>query len=259
MRFCLLTSFILPSCWPDHVADWKRETTQLVANWKRETRQLVFLRLLSACSHVPCHEPEQPHPATASRPHDNFSQTLPARCPTSKEIVVQGKYWNVGSFGDPVSAAMCYDREAARAHGAAAILNFPTSAGMVGQPPLLPGNGEFSEEEPSALAAGSSPAGNAHGSPVPYFGPKVRVTLTHQVVYMSSVEHAPWYIISMSCVALGSSCTWFYSGRMGPLQNIDDEIIRTSLLPERECYFRTGISLGYLACLGGGGFPRAGV
>jgi hypothetical protein len=101
------------------------------------------------------------------------------------QIVVQGKQRYLGSFADPVTAAICYDREATRAHGAAAVLNFPpgcksytTSAGTVGQPAVLLGNGQVGEEEPSALPPGSPPAGNADGNQVPYYGPKVRVTST---------------------------------------------------------------------------------
>ncbi len=122
-------------------------------------------------SHVPCHETQQPHLATSNTQHlfTNVACTSP-----NMQMVVQGTQCHLGSFGDPVSAAMCYDREAARAHGAAAVLNFPSSAGTVGQPLLLPGNGESGEEEPSAFPAGSPPAGNADGNPVPYRGPSVR-------------------------------------------------------------------------------------
>jgi hypothetical protein len=102
---------------------------------------------------------------------------------TDMKVNVQGNRWYLGVFADPVSAAICYDKEAIRAYGAHAALNFPsgcnswpTSAGMVGQPPLLPGNGEFGEGEPSSLPAGSPPARAAGGNPVSYSGPKVRVT-----------------------------------------------------------------------------------
>jgi hypothetical protein len=37
----------------------------------------------------------------------------------------QGKVCYLGSFSVPVSAAICYDEEATKLHGADAILNFP--------------------------------------------------------------------------------------------------------------------------------------
>jgi hypothetical protein len=105
---------------------------------------------------------------------------------SNMQVVVQGKQWGLGRFADPVSAAICYDREATRAFGAAAILNFPpgsnsrlSSALAAGQPAVVPGNGESGEEAPSALPPGLPLAGNGDGNKVPYSGPKVRATSTY--------------------------------------------------------------------------------
>ncbi len=98
------------------------------------------------------------------------SQMLLVQC-LNMQMVVQGTPCHLGYFADPVSAAMCYDREAARAHGAAAVLNFPPSAGTVGQPPVLEESGE---DEPSALPRGLQPAGKANGNTVLYSGSEVR-------------------------------------------------------------------------------------
>jgi hypothetical protein len=141
------------------------------------------------------------------------------------QIVVQGKQWNLGTFADPVSAAICYDREATKAYGAAAVLNLPPgcnsrpmSAGTVGQPPLLPGDGDFREKEPLALPPGSlppgsPPAGRADGNPVPYSGPlEVRLSsspssFVHVLRRVCTTDTASACYVSMF-EALGTSCAW---------------------------------------------------
>jgi hypothetical protein len=53
-----------------------------------------------------------------------FEACLPCYCFISWPYV-QGHQFHLGLFPDPVSAAICYDREAAKAFGADGFLNFP--------------------------------------------------------------------------------------------------------------------------------------
>jgi hypothetical protein len=83
---------------------------------------------------------------------------------------VQGKHHHLGTFLDPVSAAICYDREATKKLGPNADLNFPlhricspTSTGAAGQPAVVTNGGLRDEGGPAAN--GSLPAGSAGGNP----------------------------------------------------------------------------------------------
>jgi hypothetical protein len=79
-----------------------------------------------------------------------------------------GKRFFLGPFSDPVSAAKRYDREAARAFGPRAHLNFPAegntspSAGKESQPPVLSAC-EVSAQEQRPTPA-SLPAGPGEGT-----------------------------------------------------------------------------------------------
>lgn len=85
--------------------------------------------------------------------------------------VLQGKQHYLGIFPDPVTAAICYDRAASRAHGTAAVLNFPPGrkpgpnpTGGV-QSPVLQGAGRPGQEGTATNA--SLPAGTPTGKAKP--------------------------------------------------------------------------------------------
>jgi hypothetical protein len=91
---------------------------------------------------------------------------------------LQGKRWNLGTFPDAITAALCYDREATRVHGANARLNFPpgcspgpTTTAAHSQSPMLPAVGGPGRTGPEPNT--SLPVGNAEGSPVTNTGPVV--------------------------------------------------------------------------------------
>jgi hypothetical protein len=93
---------------------------------------------------------------------------------------VQGKQHQLGMFADPVTAAVWYDREALKAYGIDAILNFPcgsfaslTSTGAACHLPVSPA-GEECQEGPATN--GLVPAGNAEGSSLPFPRPPVSLT-----------------------------------------------------------------------------------
>jgi hypothetical protein len=77
----------------------------------------------------------------------------------------QGQISYLGSFSDPIKAAMRYDREAAKLQGAAAVLNFPPGTMLTPiltvvqtQPPVLPDGIACGQK--GAATDGSPPAGN---------------------------------------------------------------------------------------------------
>lgn len=85
--------------------------------------------------------------------------------------VLQGKQYHLGTFPDPVTAAICYDREARRVHGTAAVLNFPpgckpgpTPTGR-GQSPVLQAASRPGQE--GAATNASPPVGTPKGKAAP--------------------------------------------------------------------------------------------
>jgi hypothetical protein len=89
----------------------------------------------------------------------------------------QGKMRYLGTFRDPVAAALRYDEEAIEQYGGGAILNFPHRA----SPPVVPVLGGHCEEP--STSAGLLPAGIPEGTHPPVAGslqaddggPKVRL------------------------------------------------------------------------------------
>ncbi len=84
----------------------------------------------------------------------------------------QGKERHLGSFMDPVLAAIRYDAEATKVHGAGAILNFPsgsqpslTSSGAVCKSPLVPAGG-CGQEQPTSTGPLTDGKGQATPGPV---------------------------------------------------------------------------------------------
>jgi hypothetical protein len=87
----------------------------------------------------------------------------------------QGKACYLGSFADPVSAAIQYDRVAAKARGPKAVLNFPPGCkpspvpvGPHNRSPVLPDIKGGSQAVPTLM-----PAGSGKGDRVPDAGRKV--------------------------------------------------------------------------------------
>jgi hypothetical protein len=69
----------------------------------------------------------------------------------------QGNYRYIGTFSDPITAAIRYDEEAIKGYGADALLNFPpgcnpntTSTCVDAQSPVLPGGGACGPEGTAA-------------------------------------------------------------------------------------------------------------
>jgi hypothetical protein len=107
---------------------------------------------------------------------------------------------------------MCYDREASKAFGADAVLNFPPGCNPntpttheQSQTPVLPAGGGHGHDGPAPN--GLVPAGSADGNPVPYSGPEVRPIhcLAEKPLLDVVVHHIlkPWGV-----------CPWYLSPRL---------------------------------------------
>jgi hypothetical protein len=113
------------------------------------------------------------HPTYARPPPPPFVVAGPLRQPHAVDISgpscggycwlhgVQGKSCTLGSFTNPIDAAKCYDKEAARIPGARAILNFTPGC----SPPssLLQGGRACGQKVPEANSL--LPPGTAGGGP----------------------------------------------------------------------------------------------
>jgi hypothetical protein len=82
--------------------------------------------------------------------------------------MLQGKGSSLGTFSNPITAAKCYDKAARKAHGAAAVLNFPsgckptpTSRGATNRSPMKRSTEGCGQE--GATTPGLEPPGNPGG------------------------------------------------------------------------------------------------
>jgi hypothetical protein len=101
-------------------------------------------------------------------------------------------------FKDRVSAAVRYDIEATKLHGADAILNFPAGWNIRHtQPPVVPLGGGCGQDQP--VANGSLPAGNVEGTAAP-------VPRTRRIKRRRRVSPVSWVVIRQKCLRVSS--TW---------------------------------------------------
>ncbi len=140
------------------------------------------------CKSVRPHRIPLPGPSSLLLPHTDWPATfgclfaeimvLQAQDKRAKWCNAQGKTIHLGTFADPISAAIRYDREATKLQGANAVLNFPTGCTQsqnytddAGQAHVVPVSGETGQKVPSTK--GSLPADNAGANSLPVRGAKV--------------------------------------------------------------------------------------
>jgi hypothetical protein len=101
-------------------------------------------------------------------------------------------------FKDRVSAAVHYDIEATKVHGANAILNFPAGWNIRHtQPPVVPLGGGCGQGQP--LATVLLPAGKVERSPAP-------ASTTRRIKRTRRVSPVFWVVIRQNCSRVSS--TW---------------------------------------------------
>jgi hypothetical protein len=134
----------------------------------------------------------------------------------------QGKQFHLGTFPDPVSAAMYYDREATRVRGADALVNFPPGCSpgptTPATPPTLPAVEESGQTGPRPNDV--LPPGNAEASPVPNIGPIVSLTPAFWGIFPSRLPppvsilylHADFSLTArhgrVAALSVGQISTW---------------------------------------------------